>query len=47
MAAIRKEHKSELDKLNKLPDSERAAWIIVAVLTVAFTVSGYTYDLGE
>lgn len=47
IAAIRKEHKSELDKFNKLHNSERAAWIILAVMGFAFLVGGHAYDLGE
>lgn len=47
IAAIRKEHQSELDKFNKLPDYERVSFIILAVGAVAFALSGHAYALGE
>lgn len=47
LVAIRKEHQSELDKFNKLPDSERVASIILFVGAFAYAVSGHAYDLGE
>ncbi|GAB5525217.1 MAG: hypothetical protein Roseis2KO_30890 [Roseivirga sp.] len=46
-AAIRKEYQSELDKFNKLPESERVFSIICWALLVVTVMGGVAYDIGE